>query len=347
MLTRADLDEAVSTGIVTAEQAERLWQLPHERRTERHARTLQDERFVLMRSFNEFFIALGIVLLIAGAWSAAMAWPDASRAIWVLFPLAAWGLAEYLTGRLRLTLPSIVLTLALAVGANFLVLLVIAMVQGDEFVTSLTGGKYIFYRSLGVAVIGVLFYARFRLPFALLVIAAGCVGAVMAAWTVLTGSPSDLSVRVVFLLSGLVILGFALWYDASDRERITRRSDCAFWLTLIAAPLIVHPIAYSILYQNGTDARASALTFIAFLFFAIVALIIDRRAFLVSSLAYLGGAMVYAFTQLGGAQNATWITLIALGAAVILLGVGWQTARGVVMRFVPEPIARYVPIVRT
>jgi hypothetical protein len=346
MLTRADLDEGVRVGIVTADQAERLWRLPAQRRTERHARTVQDERFVLMRSFNEFFIALGIVLLIAGAVSAAWTWPDASRAIWVLFPLVAWGLAEYLTGRLRLTLPSIVLTIALAVAANFVVILVVSLIQGEEFVTSLTGDKYLFYRSLGIAGIGALFYGRFQFPFALLVIAAGFVGAVMAAWGVLAGLASGESSRTLLLMCGLVILAFALWYDASDRERITRRSDCAFWLSLIAAPLIVHPIAYSILYENGASAGASALTFVIFVFFAIVALIIDRRVFLVSSLAYLGGAMIFTLTEIGGAENATWMTLLLLGCAVILLGVAWQKARGFVMRFVPDPVARYVPLVR-
>ena len=31
-------------------------------------------------------------------------------------------------------------------------------------------------------------------------------------------------------------------FDISDRERLTRRADCAFWLHLLAAPLIVHSV---------------------------------------------------------------------------------------------------------
>ena len=80
------------------------------------------------------------------------------------------------------------------------------------------------------------------------------------------------------------------------------------------------------------------------LFFGLVALIIDRRAFLVSSLAYLGGAMVYALHATAAARRmrpgSPWSVL---GAAVILLGVGWQKARGFVMRFVPDTVARYRP----
>jgi hypothetical protein len=40
----------------------------------------------------------------------------------------------------------------------------------------------------------------------------------------------------------LVVFGIALRWDASDRERRTRRADVAFWLHLLAAPLLVHPV---------------------------------------------------------------------------------------------------------
>ena len=33
-----------------------------------------------------------------------------------------------------------------------------------------------------------------------------------------------------------------MYYDLSDRTRTTRLADCAFWLHLLAAPLIVHSL---------------------------------------------------------------------------------------------------------
>ena len=51
-------------------------------------------------------------------------------------------------------------------------------------------------------------------------------------------------------------------------------------------------------------------------------------------------------SELGGEQNALWITLLLMGMSVILLGVGWHRARRAVMRFVPYSLARHLPVVR-
>src|SRR5262249_45735683 len=120
-----------------------------------------------------------------------------------------------------------------------------------------------------------------------------------------------------------------------------------FWLTLIAAPLIVHPIAGLISSGQDTTIGSNILTIAVVVCFVLIALIIDRRAFLVSSLAYLGGAMVYAFTRLGGEQNALWITLLSRGARVTLPGVGWPRARRPVMQFAPYALPKYLPVVRS
>ncbi|MGE0005528.1 MAG: hypothetical protein AB7S92_08055 [Parvibaculaceae bacterium] len=334
MLTRADLDEAVKSGIITEQQSIELQSLPEKRRQVRHARAAGDERFVFMKNFNEFFIALGVVLLGVGLWAAASAIPGVAGVFPVIFIVVMWGLAEFLTRKLKLTLPSIVL-------AVFIVS-TLAFVLKDRL--SDTGSLLI--ASLSAALSALLFYWRFRLPFALLLLAGACVASLFAVVTALVGAPSEPFTYALFLVAGLAVLIAAQWYDMSDRERLTRRSDCAFWLTLIAAPLIVHPIAGLISAGGDATARSSLLTIAVVIFFALIALVIDRRAFLVSSLAYLGGAMVYAFTRLGGGQNALWITLLLMGASVILLGVGWHRARRAVMQFIPSSLARHLPVVR-
>ncbi|MGE0238634.1 MAG: hypothetical protein AB7F09_15045 [Parvibaculaceae bacterium] len=334
MLTRADLDEAVRSGIITEQQALALKDLPAKRQAARHRHALGDERFVFMRNFNEFFIALGVVLLGVGLWAAATAIPGIAGVFPVIFIAVMWGLAEFLTRKLKLTLPSIVL-------AVFIVS-TLAFVLKD----SLSDTNSLLIASLSAAVSALLFYWRFRLPFALLLLAGACVASLFAVFTALVGQPTELFTYALFLAAGLAVLVAAQWYDMSDRERLTRRSDCAFWLTLIAAPLIVHPIAGLISSGEDATAQSNLLTIAVVVLFALIALIIDRRAFLVSSLAYLGGAMVYAFTQLGGEQNALWITLLLMGVSVILLGVGWHRARRAVMQFVPSSLARHLPVVR-
>jgi hypothetical protein len=334
MLTHADLDEAVKSGIITREQSFALQDLPAKRRAARHSHALNDERFVFMKNFNEFFIALGVVLLGVGLWFAAAAFPGFTGLFPVLFIAVMWGLAEILTRKLKLTLPSIVL-------AVFIVT-TLAFVLKD----SLSDSNSLLIASLSGTLSALLFYWRFRLPFALLLIAGACVASIFAVFTALIGEPTRLLTQGLFLIAGLVVLIVAQWYDMSDRERLTRRADCAFWLTLIAAPLIVHPIAGLISSGEDVTLQSNILTIAVVVCFALIALIIDRRAFLVSSLAYLGGAMVYAFTRLGGEQNALWITLLLMGASVILLGVGWHRARRAVMQFVPYSLARHLPVVR-
>ena len=43
--------------------------------------------------------------------------------------------------------------------------------------------------------------------------------------------------RVLTFVAGICMFGLAMWWDASDRQRITRRADVAFWLHLAAAML--------------------------------------------------------------------------------------------------------------
>jgi hypothetical protein len=334
MLTRADLDEAVRAGIITEQQSIQLQRLPAERRTIRRDQTMRDERFVFMRNFNEFFIALGVVLLGSGVWAAASMLPFSLVVLPAVFIVVMWVLAEYLTLRLKLTLPSIVI-------ATFMVGIIPA------FLLTSFGERTLLISSASAMAVALLFYLRFRLPFALFLFVGGCVGTLYALFTNLVGEPTQLAMYGLFFLSGLAALTAALWYDMSDRERLTRRSECAFWLTLIAAPLIVHPIVGLISSDGQMSIGASLLTVAVVAFFAFVALVIDRRAFLVSSLVYLGSAIAYALASLGSAENAAWITLLMLGAGVVLLGVGWQRARRAVMQFIPAYFAEQLPVVRS
>ncbi len=62
------------------------------------------------------------------------------------------------------------------------------------------------------------------------------------------------------LLLGIGTFLFAMWWDSSDRARLTRRADVAFWLHLLAAPMIVHPVFTLLGLNDGnaTDRRRAA-----------------------------------------------------------------------------------------
>jgi hypothetical protein len=138
-------------------------------------------------------------------------------------------------------------------------------------------------------------------------------------------------------------------HDLSDPGRRTPRADNAFWLHLVAAPLIVHSVAGAITGQETDLTFGQAGAVLGVLSgLGLVALIIDRRALLVAGLAYLGVAVA---VLVRGAAIDTGsvlaITLLVVGTAVVLLGTGWRTARrAVVETLVPPRIAASLPTLR-
>ena len=121
----------------------------------------------------------------------------------------------------------------------------------------------------------------------------------------------------VFLTLGLAVFALAMWFDASDVTRQTRRTDIAFWLHLLAAPIIVHPILMS-LVKEGAPLLAAVQVIAAFLCLAAVALAVDRRAILVSSLLYLA----YAASELiaaAGMESAAFAAIALLAWLALLV----------------------------
>jgi len=352
MLTRNDLDEAVRNGIITAAQAESLLALPAKRHEARQAATLRDERFVFMRSFNEFFIALGVVLLGIGLWTASRGDTPVANAMAWAFPVIVWALAEYLTAQKRYALPSIVLAVLFVVsvvllagrfpetlpasGSETSFSWLPSFMQADSF----TGCAITLLAAIA-------FYVRFRLPFSLLMIVASAIPLILMAIERVVGWSDKGALTIALLILGLIVFAVALRFDMSDRERLTRRSDCAFWLMLAAAPLIVHPVISLVTKGNVTELAANMITLAIVAVFALIALIVDRRAFLVSTLVYLGATLVSGIGAIAGEGNALWVTLVVMGAAVVLLGVGWQYARAFVMRPFPASLTSHFPIIRS
>src|SRR5262249_28961851 len=115
-LDESDLDAAVAQGLVTQAQADALLNLANDRRMRRVPREVDEERFRFMRGFNDFFLAIGIILF-----GSAMTYYLASAAdrnqspvivalVWAIGAVAVWGLSELLVRRMRQVLPGILLS---------------------------------------------------------------------------------------------------------------------------------------------------------------------------------------------------------------------------------------------
>jgi hypothetical protein len=368
----ADLDAAVAQGIVTAEQASALRDLAKRRERERAIELGHEERFRFLRGFNDVFFSIGVLLFLAGFYNLMLpptAWSFAATAA------VAWGLAELVVARLRLVLPGILLAAAFVLFV-FLASLYLPVeswlgmeIQFQRLPSAFSilqalqyypGGPLMFAaRAVVAAAAAGLFYRRFKLPFALLPLAASLVVAATGVASFLVPRAAAIVDTIVLLLCGLGVFAAAMAFDTSDRERLTRRADCAFWLHLLAAPLIVHsvislvssPLAGILGRPAGPltrDMNAELALAVALVVavLAVVALLIDRRALLVSGLAYLGGAIFYALARSGVRTDPSFVvaaTLVILGAFVLTLGAGWVPLRRLLLALVSPAISNRLP----
>jgi hypothetical protein len=365
MLDDDDLEAAVAEGIVTEAQADKLRAFAGSRRLD--ADRADDERFRFMRGFNDFFFAVGIALFGIGITYFA----DDDLIKNLVAAALVWALAEFLVARMRLVLPGILLV---ALFTFF----VFRLTELDwTSVAQLTGlplrlpaqvvaqspvmGSFeplaIATKALAAALAATVFYLRFRLPFALLVIG----GALVLLVSTVLGPllfPGTVAYPYVLLACGLGVFAAAMAYDLSDRKRTTRAADCAFWLHLLAAPLIVHSLIRLILPAAPptpgvpaplgiTMSTTSAVTiFVIVVILTAVAVLIDRRALLVSALIYLGTAIGYALTgaiRAGNEPAVFFATLAILGALVLALGFGWQRLRRLFLRLFPPGLVNRLP----
>jgi hypothetical protein len=187
-------------------------------------------------------------------------------------------------------------------------------------------------------------YWRFRVP---ITIAAGCcalTGTVVGLVYGLAPQLSPVGHNAIILGCGLAIFVLAMRFDMTDPERLTRRTDIAFWLHLLAAPLIVHSLIEGMVSDTRKLGLESAVAIIlVFLALSFVAVLIDRRAMLVSGLSYAGFAFWTLIRQAGFSDMTTPVTLLTLGAFVLLLSAGWRPLRAGILNIAPTALARRLP----
>ncbi|WP_245449698.1 hypothetical protein [Chelatococcus asaccharovorans] len=349
---------AVSRGILSADQAGALNRLAAELGGDgppAAQRTPDDEALRLITGFADIFVTLGLGLFLVAVTFFGSRLGEAvglSKAVaWPLLTVVTWLLAEFFTRRRRMALPSIVL-LAVFVGATFLALLhAFAALTGDA---GIAAGNYLDFvngypmvasvAALATSVAAFLHYLRFRVP---ITVAAGVVALAFALFAGLLAAAPGLIrphlTALIFVL-GLAIFVLAMRFDMSDKARVTRRTDVAFWLHLAAAPMIVHPLFAGIGADFEQVSFGQAVAVLgAFLALGVVAVIIDRRAILVSGLAYAGLVCETLLKNAGASDLTIPATLLVLGAFILLLSAGWQPLRRLFLRGLPLSLTLRLP----
>jgi hypothetical protein len=263
------------------------------------------EQIRFIRSFGDIFIALGVVLLAFTSNQLAVNTTHQLIIIAVFFLLAEW-----LVGYKRLVFPGIIILLSILYFVNAIV---------DATASS--------YQSLDVFLIiisGLLFYLRYKMPFSLYPVAVGCIYLCIE----LSGI-NVIQHPYIFILLGIAVFIVAMWYDSRDTKRITSLSDNAFWLHLLAAPLIVHGVMVTLfLSKQGGLQTSSLYILLLFTLFFFIALFVDRRAILVSSFAYaLYAVFKFAYQQFFQIDNLTLFIFMGIGIFIIFFGTYWYKIR--------------------
>jgi len=358
MYSQQELDDAVAAGAITSQAADALRAYVEGQRT---SAIPDEEQFRLLTGFNDIFVSIAAaILLFAVGWIGQWIGQQSGLAIEgngpsLLAPLfvaiVSWALALFFTARRRMALPSILLLLSFVGGVLLTVGFGLVLGIGEDALNNnqALGGVIGAISAAIAAVAAWLHWRRFRVPITVAAGGASVAGILVGLLVAALGRDAENAKNIILgfvLLLGIGMFLFAMWWDASDRARLTRRSDVAFWLHLLAAPMIVHPV-FTLLGLNDGNATIGEGLVVILLYVALglTALAIDRRALLVSALAYVLFAMQQLFRQFGAVELNVALTALVIGSALLLLSAFWHQARRTIVQPLPESLRERLPIV--
>ena len=352
MIEHDDIKAAVGSGLITERQAAGLISLSDSRRGARENLSAGDEPFELFKGFNEVFIVIGLVILSIGWWGVVgLALGEdiinlQDYAMWVTLigAVLLWLLSEYFVRKRRMVAPASALLLMFAANAAFGFTAVLA----EPFMIAQNDYSSVPVPLLLATLAILVYWFRFRVPFAMAMIAVGLFAVAIVYAGSREGRVADIS--ELFLLSaggsfawitlalGVLVFAVAMAFDMSDPHRVTRRSADGFWLHVVAAPALVNTMALSLLNQDSSSANLILIAVLAM--FALVAIVIDRRSFLIAAIGYIVALAATVFDGDGAA-----LTVLILGIVLLLLGAFWERIRARVLRWMPGfiPLHRLPP----
>lgn len=379
MFSDDDLEAAVAAGVLSTDTADALRAFLQNTPASDSTPAVDEENFKLLTGFNDIFVALAGLLFFIGITSANIFGAGTYRepsnlALFftgVLISASAWGLAEFFTRRRRMALPSILFTLAFVGGIFYVVHMIVwplvdpgPLITGDpvavlddaaiaRYQRTYEAHNHLEHHAFAIsaifgaaAAIGAawLHWRRFHVPITIAAGAAAVAGTFIALIVSLFPWVQD-HLGPLLIIPGVIVFAFAMRWDATDPQRKTHRSDVAFWLHMLAAPLIVHG-TFSLFgaFNGDPSAGLAVVILLLYILFGFVAVIVDRRAMLVSSLIYVTAAIGTLFKLFGGIESRVALSIMIIGGSLLLLSAWWHSLRGWLVRVVvPARLAAHLP----
>ncbi len=358
MYSQNDLDEAVASGALSADAANALRAYVDQQRA---TPAVDEEQFRLITGFNDIFVSIAAAILlfavgfigqnVGETLGLVVSGDRPSLLTPMLIAATSWGLALFFTAKRRMALPSILLLLAFVGGVTFTMAFSLVAALGEPSVEQEATyiGAVVFLSGIFGAAGAWLHWRRFQVPITIAAGALSVAGIALALLVSVLGERVDTSGDLILgfvLMLGIGTFLFAMWWDGSDRARVTRRSDVAFWLHLLAAPMIVHPVFTLLGLNDGNATLGEGLVVVLlYVVIGITALAIDRRALLVSALAYVLWALAELFERFGAVELNVALTAFIIGSSLLLLSAFWTQARAAVVGPMPEGLRERLPIV--
>ena len=332
MYSDEDLNLAVAKGIFTDSSVD---QFRHLLSTERNSPAVDEENFKLIGGFNDIFVVIACLLLLFSSLWVVEFTTQSTSVGFLVFSVLAWGLSEIFVNQRKMALPAIVLLVSF-IGGVFCFAHEL-FTSEDAVITAIAAGTS--FIAAGVH------WWRFKVPITIAVATGALIGLIVS--VLLSVFPlAQMWLMLVLFICGLVAFTFAMYWDSTDTKRITHHSDVAFWLHLLSAPLIIHPIFSSLGILEGTESLLGlALVMCLYIVMSSISIVIDRRAFMVSSLVYVIYAISSIIENFGGVGDSFAITGVFMGAALLLLSAYWQPLRRRLVSKLPLVVQDHVPSV--
>jgi hypothetical protein len=331
MYTDEDLELAVKQGIFSAASVMDFRDLLSQSTS---LPAVDEENFKLIGGFNDIFIVIACGLLLFSSFSVLEA---ANTSLgYLVFLLLSWALAEFFVLKRKMALPAIMLLLSFVGG-------VIGLSDSMLSVTVESGS---ILAATVASLAAYLHWRRFSVPITVAVATAAAVGLFLAIIQSVF-SEMDLWLSPVLFVCGLTVFAFAMFWDSSDRARISYKSDVAFWLHLLAAPMIIHPVFTSLDILNGEEGLVRmALVILLYLLLTFVSICINRRVLMVSSLIYVIYALSGLIDRYGMVGSSFAFTGVFMGAMLLLLSAYWHRVRVHLVNNLPGSMQFYLPKVK-
>lgn len=323
-----DLNRAIDAGIFSVEDVTAFRRSVD---SATQSTSVDEEHFKLIGGFNDIFIVIACGLLLFSSFSVLETVNSSLGHL--VFSLLSWGLAEFFVLKRKMALPAIMLLIAFVGG----------VLGFSHSLFAITNSQGAMLAATLSAIAAFIHWQRFKVPITVAVAVIAGIGLIISLLrSVAPGIESSLS--AVLLLCGLGVFGLAMSWDAADTERVSYRSDVAFWLHLVAAPLIIHSVFASLGINQGNESVLSMmLVLLLYVLLTLVSICLDRRVFMVSALMYVIYALSGLVDRYGMVGSSFAMTGIFMGAMLLLLSAYWHRVRGSLVQYLPESIQNYVP----